>query len=259
MRVARHTAFWLIGSFFIVLVSSPFASATDYKPIILDPSYNHDRYETKPSDILKHFRAYTASFDGADDNDGNGTPDNWGVPEWVAYEMRKKPVGLGKAPKRPSPWITDGELHEAEIAPDDDSYKNSGYSRGHLCMKSHAWRLGKNADWNTHTVINACPQLQCMNAGVWLGLEYKTGDWADKYGAVWIVAGPIFYNKTPSKWTGDPGEVKVAVPDAFFKIVVKEGSGGKPDVLAFLIPMEGEGNYCSTDHDRVPIWLRWTQ
>ena len=167
--------------------------------------------------------------------------------------MRKAPSGLGKAPKRPSPWITDATLHAQEVAPNDKSYRNSGYSRGHMCMKSHAWRLGENADWNTHTVLNACPQKQRMNAGVWLGLENATGKWADKFDVVWIVCGPIIFNgRTPSEWIGDPGEVKAAVPDAFYKIVVKDAANGGLDVLAFIFPMYGGDDYGSTKADLTP-------
>ncbi len=111
-------------------------------------------------------------------------------------------------------------------------------------MKSHAWRLGENADFNTHTVLNACPQKQRMNNGGWRGLEEKTGDWADKYGAVWIMCGPILYGKTTTEWIGDEGEVKAAVPDAFFKIVVKDAlATDEIDVLAFIFPMHGGANY----------------
>jgi endonuclease G len=234
------------------------ARATDLKPIVIDSTYHHDKYGTEPKDIVRHFRAYTTSFDSADDDDGNGRGDRFGVPEWVAYELRATPVGLGDAPDRPSPWITDDALHEAMTAPDDDSYKNSGYSRGHMCMKNHAFRLGADADWNTHTVLNACPQLQCMNGGAWLGLENMTGKWADKFDVVWIVAGPVFFNRSAPHWIGDPGEVRVAVPDAFYKIVIKESDDeDRPDVLAFLIPMEGEpttgaSSFCSTTHELTP-------
>ena len=120
-------------------------------------------------------------------------------------------------------------------------------------MKSHAWRLGADADWNTHTVFNACPQLQAMNNGVWKGLENKTAAWADRYGTVWIICGPIIYGRTPSKWIGDSGEIPIAVPDAFFKIVVKDSDvAGVPDVLAFVFPMEGVGDYSSSNHELTP-------
>lgn len=229
------------------------SALTDLKPIVLDASYNHDRFDTQPKDIVRQFRAYTTSFDSDDDNDGDGIGDNWGIPEWVAYELRKAPAGLGSAPKRPSSWITDAALHAQQVAPDDKSYKHSGYSRGHMCMKSHAWRLGENADWNSHTVLNACPQMQRMNAGAWLGLEFATGDWADKYDVVWIICGPIIFNgRTPSEWIGDPGEVQAAVPDAFYKIVIKDAVIGGLDVLAFILPMYGGGDYGSSNADLKP-------
>ncbi len=228
--------------------------AAELRPIVRHPGYLHDRFDTQPKDIVREFRAYTSSFDGKDDDNGDARVDLWAIPEWVAYELRRTPMDLGRAPdKRPSPWITDYALREEGIAPSDNSYKGSGYSRGHLCMKSHAWRLGADADWNTHTVLNACPQLQAMNNGVWKGLENKTANWADKYGTVWIICGPVIYNMVPSNWIGDPGEVPVSVPDAFFKIVIKDSTaGGVPDVLAFILPMEGVGNYSSSNHVLTP-------
>lgn len=199
--------------------------------------HDHNRFGTMPVDIQRDFIAFTVSFDS--DDDGK----NLAVPEWVAYELRATPADLGPAPSRPSKWFTDSDLHDLGIAPDDDSYKNSGYSRGHMCMKSHAHRISDAADTETHTVLNACPQLQSMNAGVWLGIENLTGAWADEFGAVWIVCGPIFYVNKPLAFIGDPGEVPVALPNAFYKIVVKDNEDGGVDVLAFLVPMEGDENH----------------
>jgi DNA/RNA endonuclease G (NUC1) len=106
-----------------------------------------------------------------------------------------------------------------------------------MCRKLTAYRLGANADWNTHTVLNACPQEPDLNQGIWLDLEEKVDHWADEYGTVWVVCGPVFFGRKPRLWIGDEGEVPVAVPDAFFKVVVKEsGDPERPDVLAFLYP-----------------------
>lgn len=226
---------------------------TDLKPIVLDPTYRHDRFDTQPKDIVRQFRAYTTSFDSDDDNNGDGTGDNWGIPEWVAYELRATPSGLGSSPNSPSPWITDATLHSQDVAPNDDSYKQSGFSRGHMCMKFHAWRMGADAAFNTHIVFNACPQIQRMNNGAWKGLEENTGKWADKFDVVWIICGPIIFNGgTPSKFIGDTNEVKVAVPDAFYKIVVKDALNGGLDVLAFILPMHGGDDYGSSKADLVP-------
>ena len=165
----------------LCLASSLFA--IDYKPIVLDKTYQHDKWDIQPKDKVKKFRAFTVSFDGKDENKMTGQP------EWVAYHIKKSPK-LAKSPKRPSSWIEDKELKY--VAPDDKTYKHSGYSRGHLCMKHIAWRLGRNADWNTHTTLNACPQIQKFNAGVWLDMEVKTQKWADKFGEVWVICGPAW-------------------------------------------------------------------
>lgn len=223
------------------------AQGQQLRPIELAEGYEHDRFVTLPRDHVREFRAFTTSFDGKDAGVALG------VPEWVAYELRKSPDGLGSAPQRPSRWSTDSELHEAGIAPDDDSYRGSGYSRGHMAMKSHAWRLGANADWNSHTVLNACPQLQGMNAGAWLALEYLTADWADHFGRVWIVCGPVFFENKEHKWIGDPGEIPIAVPDAFYKIVIREGSlADDVHVLAFVFPMRGHPSLSSRKADLTP-------
>lgn len=237
----------------VVAVTSDASSRTDFRPVVLDPSYQHDRFQTLPKDRFLQFRAYSTSFDSSDDDNGDGVSDLLGVPEWVSYELCESPDPMPDASGGVSPWITDEELTEAGLVPDDDSYKHSGFSRGHMCMRSHAQRMGTDADFNTHTVFNACPQLQSMNNGVWKGLENKTGEWADEFGAVWIICGPVIYGQTPSATIGDLGEVPVAVPDAFFKIVVKEADAdGDFDVLAFLIPMEGLGDFNSSNHDLMP-------
>lgn len=212
------------------------AAATNYKPIDLADTYQHDRWGTEPKDRLKTFRAFITSFDGPDDDTGDGIPDTLGVPNWVSYELRRY---VGDLPSfgRPSTWITESDWHTDRLAPDDESYLHSGYSRGHLCMKSHASRLGANADWNTHTVLNAVPQIQAHNNGPWHRLEDRTADWADGYGAVWIIAGPIYDEVVDDEWIGDPGEVPVAIPDALFKMVIKASNDADlPDVLAFIFP-----------------------
>ena len=107
-------------------------------------------------------------------------------------------------------------------------------------MRQHARRLGQDADWNTHTVLNAMPQRHQVNAGAWLHLENLTAKWANKHHKVWIICGPVIYGGKPSKWIGDEGEIPVAVPDAFFKIVVKEN---EDDELAFIFPQHGKGTY----------------
>ncbi|MCP4835905.1 MAG: DNA/RNA non-specific endonuclease [Phycisphaera sp.] len=206
--------------------------------------HDHDRFVTRPTEAVRDFEAFTLSFD----TDADGVA--LGVPDWVAYELRRDPSPGGKSASRPSRWSTDADLHRRKLAPDDSSYRNSGYSRGHMCMKSHAGRIGPSADRETHTVLNACPQMQAMNGGIWLAIENLTGRWADEHGAIWIVTGPVFTNDRTT-WIGDPGEIPVAVPDAFFKLVVRDDDAGI-QVLAFLVPMHGDRDHSSSKADVRP-------
>ncbi|MGB4057718.1 MAG: DNA/RNA non-specific endonuclease [Alphaproteobacteria bacterium] len=236
----------------LLFLSSP-AGAADFKPNVLDPTYNHDRWGTSANCILANFRAYTSCFDDFDDDNDDGISDVWGVPEWVAYEIKKTDAQCIKTYARPSKWITDPDLFTHGIMPDDKSYaypkaftskRKDGFSRGHLAMKMHAERLGADAGWNTHTFYNAVPQRQRFNAGIWLDLEDLTSAWAQEYGSIWIITGPIFADKSPYASIGQEGEFPVAIPDALFKIVVKESvDPERPDVLAFIYPQVGAGYY----------------
>ena len=201
------------------------------KPIIPASAYNHDKFNTEPKDIIKEFRAFVTSFDSPDDDDNDGKADILGIPEFVAYEIKRYDGDCIPTKDRPK-WFADPKLISDGIAPKDDSYKYSKewrkdhpnrYERGHLAMKLIAERLGHDAAHNTHTLLNAVPQRKKFNRGIWLDMEYLTAAWAQRYGAVWVITGPVFYNGAPKEWIGEAekGELLVAVPDALFKIVIR--------------------------------------
>jgi endonuclease G len=205
----------VIAACFILVLGAQVCVGQGPKPIKLDGRYNHDRWETRPNDIIQKFQAFIVSFDSDDDDDGDGTRDRWAIPQWVAYEVKRFPGKLGPGPDRPA-WFTDAALFKKRIAPNDDSYaypkalkSKFPYDRGHLCAKYTAFRMGADADWNTHTVLNACPQRETMNRGIWEDLERKVDAWADKYGAVWVICGPIINGRKPKKFLGQAGEVPV--------------------------------------------------
>lgn len=249
---------------FLILQLATLIIGSDFKtPIVLPADHNHDKWNTQPKDIVRYYEAYTVSFDGPDDSNGDGIideQDKVGEPEWVAYQINM--IGhLPKGPNRPSVWMTDKALAKQGIAPSDNTYANSGYDRGHMCMKEIAWRLGENADWNTHNMLNACPQIHEFNAGIWLNLEELTQRWADKYGKVWVICGPIFMKGQPRRYIGDPGEKKIPIPDAFFKIVIREKSNGRIDALAFVYKHEAiskgpDGKY---NHNAYLVNIRYIE
>lgn len=232
------------------LVASLSAYSADYKEINLDPDYDHTKFSPACVGYEKQFRAYTTCFDTRDD-DGEA----WRIPDFVSYHMKKYDGELPAGPPRPSPWITEDSLRASDEVSRDDAYRYSQqfrsdnpnwYVRGHLAMKQHAWRLGEEADWNTHTMLNAVPQRQNFNAGIWLDLEYKSADLADALGEVWVIAGPVFLSGEPKAFIGEEGkgESLVAIPDALFKIIVTPIG-----VLAYLYPQD-HIDYPDKDHSQ---------
>ena len=264
----------LIGFFFVsmFLFTSLPAQPAGKRPCETPKGYNHAKF-APDADILREFCGFTVSFDSKDDDDGDRKGDLLRVPHWVAQEVRRwEPQEsdrvndsawcLNTLKDRPD-WFTDSTLFASGVAPNDDSYKNSGFDRGHMAMKLLVERLGQDAAHNTHTVLNAIPQRAKFNRCIWKNLEYLTGAWAQKYGVIWVIQGPVFYpEESPVAWIGDEGERKIAVPDGAFKIVVRDKTEEErkkaadwdkqaPEVLAFLYPQLGPGYFlpCSDKRD----------
>lgn len=68
-------------------------------------------------------------------------------------------------------------------------------------------------------MTNICPQNGNLNQHDWKYLEEACREWAKRYGQIYIVAGPIYYSNRYKT----VGERQVAVPDAFFKVVLRIG------------------------------------
>ncbi|MEQ8208259.1 MAG: DNA/RNA non-specific endonuclease [Lacipirellulaceae bacterium] len=223
------------------------------RPVVHSPVHHHLRFEVEPSEHVLQFRAYAVSFDLTDDDNGDGEGDRLGVPNWISYQLDKGPIT--GSDERPSDWIRVPGLPTTIDSPTDASYANSGYSRGHMCMRSHAQRLGSNANYNSFCLANACPQIQAFNGGHWLGLERLCGLWADEYESLWITCGPIYVQGRDLETIGDGSETKVSIPTGFFKIVARENAAepNQPFVLAFIYDHDEELSHSGVDVDHVPF------
>jgi len=211
--------------------------------------HDHDRMTPKASGLAKKFTAYTSAVDDGDDDTGDGQPDFRVNPIFVVYELRGvAPDASGDYDEPalsvdgPSSWYASPELVPmVEDIPDvtieriDNSYDGIGtiWNRGHLTMNEHAQRIGFEAACNTHNFWNASPQAAELNQGPWRHLENYSAAASNKFRSIWVVAGPIFDPATPALFIGDPGEVPVEVPDAFFKVLIHEGPSGI-ETLAFI-------------------------
>ncbi len=150
-------------------------------------------------------------------------------PLWAAYRVGDVPR-IGTPPERPDKFEVDRRTAARVSA---DAYSGSGYDRGHLAPNyAIATRYGVAAQRETFLMSNIVPQRHALNAGLWRELELKIAtSYPARYGEVWVLTGPVF-GPNPRTLRGG-----VAVPEAFFKIIVDEHEG-KLRTLAFIVPQE---------------------
>lgn len=173
----------------------------------------------KTESITRHL-AYTVSYN----------PSTL-VANWVAYELTAEETG-GSWSRKGLRFMPDPDCQERQA--DNDDYRNSGYSRGHLAPAG-------DMKWDSLAMVesfyftNCIPQDTKFNNGKWNQLEEKTRRLAKHYGKVYIVCGPVYYNEDTLRI----GHNRVAVPDACFKalLVPKDDTFS---TIAFLMKNGGE-------------------
>ena len=107
-------------------------------------------------------------------------------------------------------------------------------------------KWSKEAINQSFLLTNMCPQDHELNGGDWENLEDKCRKWTKKYGDIYIVAGPIFYDGVKKTF----GANKIAIPDAFYKVALC--LQGEPKALGFIYPNDAEKHpmsqsVCSVD------------
>ena len=150
----------------------------------------------------------------------------WNLPNWVAWELNADK--LVEREGRSDKFLPDPDLMETEAVTTDD-YKGSGWDRGHMCPAGdNRWHW--KAMQESFYMTNICPQDHNLNRGDWKELEEKCRSWAEQEGPIYIVCGPILYNR---KHQTIGQEHIVVVPEAFFKVVLCL-SGDKPKAAGFI-------------------------
>ncbi|MCR5573380.1 MAG: DNA/RNA non-specific endonuclease [Bacteroidaceae bacterium] len=138
---------------------------------------------------------------------------NWNLPNWVAWELNKSET-RGKN-NRTEEFTSDPDLPKANQVESWD-YAGSGYDRGHMCPAGDN-HFDAKAMNESFYMSNVCPQNHELNAGKWNDLEIACRRWANRYGEVYIVCGPIV-DKKKGKRIGK--EHEVIVPEQFFKVIL---------------------------------------
>lgn len=129
---------------------------------------------------------------------------------WVAYELTRDE--LAGTVSRTDKFLPDPKIETGSAINDD--YRNSGYDRGHLAPAADLkW---SHASMNASFYYsNMSPQLPGFNRGIWKQAEELVRKWANHYGAVYVVTGPVLSNGLPTI-----GPNNVSIPEYYYKLVI---------------------------------------
>lgn len=170
-------------------------------------------------------------------------------PVWTAYVNFPAKVPY---PNSTADYTADPRLEVPQVGKNDytgiytggASYPDS-YDRGHQVPRADvSYRYTPVAGDDATMMSNLVPQISQFNQQVWQKLEDAIGGTqggttnglTSFKGRVWVYTGSVFpagHAWWESRIT--PG-LRIAIPEACYKIVVHETSPGHPEVLAMLLP-----------------------
>lgn len=146
------------------------------------------------------------------------------IPNWVAWHLTSDHTN-GPHHRLNGVWHEDEEVSSPRATVLD--YRGTGWSRGHMCPAGdNKWDA--DAMYESFLLTNCCPQNANLNSGDWNQIEMACRRWAQKFGDIYIVCGPIVYKNS----NNTIGLNKVVVPDAFFKVVLC--LNGTPKGIGFI-------------------------
>ena len=173
-------------------------------------------------------------------------------PNWVAWHLTREHTE-GMYSRKGVPYYDDSgmAIGIAEFSPEivrgsyfvdmetpaprqehrDWKDRPAGIDHGHMCPAADC-KWDKGAMNQSFLLTNMCPQSHGLNGGDWDKLENKCRTWAKRFGDIYIVAGPIFHDGVKTTF----GDNEIAIPDAFFKVVLC--LKGTPKALGFIFPNE---------------------
>ena len=147
------------------------------------------------------------------------------IANWVSWNLNAS--HFGDAPRMQGKFLSDESLPAGFYHVRHEDYVGTGFDRGHMVRSEERTRSPED-NRSTFLLTNILPQRHDLNAGPWLRLEEYCQRLAQKEGReLYLMAGGVF---TAGKAPETIGK-GVAVPDAFFKIVVVVDRGqGAPAV-----------------------------
>ena len=148
--------------------------------------------------------------------------------EWAAYCLEKEELEKNASRGndfRPDPEITTGSASLAD-------YKKSGYDRGHLAPAAD-FSFSEEAMSESFYLSNMSPQAPGLNREIWQYLEGQVRKWAEDYGKVYVVTGPVF--EKPATEYDSIGSNQVSVPEYYYKALLAP-DGDSLKAIGFILP-----------------------
>ena len=175
--------------------------------------------------------------------------ESYEVAEWVAYLLTKEE--LVKVVGRTNDFRPDTSISTGSA--DLSDYKRSGYDRGHLAPAADM-RWSEQAMHDCFLLSNITPQDNKFNSGIWNDLENFVRTVASRFGAVWVVTGPVL--EKPASGYPSIGGNKVCVPEYFYKVLLvrRPAKNGEPEtVQAIGFIIKNEKSHASIWDFAVPV------
>ena len=158
--------------------------------------------DDRKSQVIDHF-AYSLSYN-----------DDWKLPNWVAYELTKSET-FGDI-ERCNRFSPDPKVIGEAVEHGDYTNNQGKYDRGHMAPAADM-KWSEQAMRESFYTTNICPQNANLNRGDWNDIEELVRDYAQQYGAVYVVCGPIVSDSP--QYMGN--HQKIAIPDAFYKAILR--------------------------------------
>ena len=109
------------------------------------------------------------------------------IPNYVSWCLTKEHTD-GEVSRKGHKFHANDAVGGIKVESND--YTHSGYDRGHMCPAGdNKWN--RTAMDESFLMTNICPQTHALNGGDWKELEEQCRYWAEKYGKIYIVCGPI--------------------------------------------------------------------
>ena len=148
--------------------------------------------------------AYTVSFNSNTKN-----------ANWVAWSlMRNHTEGPFTRRKVNAPYYEDIDSIQNPQRNGDWINASPPYDHGHMCPAGDI-KWDEAANRQSFFLSNICPQHEVLNQGDWENLEERCRGWANNFGEIFIVAGPIFEGTI--KYLP---ESNIAIPNKFYKVIM---------------------------------------